>query len=94
MIFASNIGDRYNDGNSSMSLLVYPSEYVSRPRTMYFSQFPIHDHLIKTNLCSWIKSSRMRLAGRVARIGEKRNAYRIFVGKPEGKKPLGRRRRR
>jgi hypothetical protein len=41
-----------------------------------------------------IKSRRMRWAGHVARIGEKRNAYRILVGKPEGKKPLGRPRRR
>jgi hypothetical protein len=40
-----------------------------------------------------IKSRRMRLAGHVARKGEKRNAYRILVGKPEGKKPLGRPRR-
>jgi hypothetical protein len=32
----------------------------------------------------------MRWAGHVARMGKKRNAYRIFVGKPEGKKPLGR----
>jgi hypothetical protein len=36
----------------------------------------------------------MRLAGHVARIGQKRNAYRILVGKPEGKSPLGRPRRR
>jgi hypothetical protein len=33
---------------------------------------------------------RMRLAGHVAQIGEKRNAYRILVGNPEGKRPLGR----
>jgi hypothetical protein len=37
-----------------------------------------------------IKSRRMRLAGHVARIGETKNAYRILVGKPEGKRPLGR----
>jgi hypothetical protein len=37
-----------------------------------------------------IKSRRMRWAGHVARMGEKRNAYRILVGKPEGKRPLGR----
>jgi hypothetical protein len=36
----------------------------------------------------------MRWAGHVARKGEKSNAYRIFVGKPEGKRPLGRPRRR
>jgi hypothetical protein len=41
-----------------------------------------------------IKSRRMRWAGHVARMGEKRNAYRLLVGKPEGKKPLGRLRRR
>jgi hypothetical protein len=37
-----------------------------------------------------IKLRRMRWAGHVARMGEKRNAYRLFVGKPEGKRPLGR----
>jgi hypothetical protein len=41
-----------------------------------------------------IKSMRMILAGHVARIGEKRNAYRIFVGKRERKRPLGKPRRR
>jgi hypothetical protein len=35
-----------------------------------------------------IKSRRMRWVGHVARIGEKRNAYRILVGEPEGKRPL------
>jgi oligoribonuclease (3'-5' exoribonuclease) len=39
---------------------------------------------------SSIKSRRMRWAGHVARMGEKRNAYRILVGEPEGKKALGR----
>jgi hypothetical protein len=37
-----------------------------------------------------IKSRRMRWAGHVARMGEKKNAYRILVGKPQGKRPLGR----
>jgi hypothetical protein len=37
-----------------------------------------------------IKSRRMRWVGHVARMGEKRNTYRILVGKPEGKRPLGR----
>jgi hypothetical protein len=41
-----------------------------------------------------IKSRRMRWAGNVVQIGEKRNAYRIWVGKPEGKRPLGRPTRR
>jgi hypothetical protein len=38
-----------------------------------------------------IKSRRMGLAGHVARTGAKRNAYRTLVGKPEGKRLLGRR---
>jgi hypothetical protein len=37
-----------------------------------------------------IKWRRMRCAGHVARTREKRNAYRLLVGKPEGKGPLGR----
>jgi hypothetical protein len=41
-----------------------------------------------------IKSKRMRWAGHVARIGEKRNVYRLLVGKPEGKRPIGWPRRR
>jgi hypothetical protein len=41
-----------------------------------------------------IKSRRMRWAGHVARMGETRNAYRILVRKLEGKRPLGRPRRR
>jgi transcription termination factor 2 len=41
-----------------------------------------------------IKSRRMRWAGHVARMEEKRNVYRLLVGKPEGKRPLGRPRRR
>jgi hypothetical protein len=36
----------------------------------------------------------MKWAGHVARIGEKRNVYRLLVGKPEGKRPLGSPRRR
>jgi hypothetical protein len=41
-----------------------------------------------------IKSSRMRWAGHVARMGEGRNVCRVLVGKPKGKRPLGRPRRR
>jgi hypothetical protein len=46
------------------------------------------------NIIRIIKSRRIRWAGHVARMGEKRNAYRILVGKPEGKRPLGSPRRR
>jgi hypothetical protein len=46
------------------------------------------------NIIRMIKSNRMRWAGNVARMGETRNTYRILVGKPDGKRPLGRPRRR
>ena len=41
-----------------------------------------------------VKSRIMRLAGHVARMGEGRGVHRVLVGKPEGKRQLGRRRRR
>jgi len=40
-----------------------------------------------------IKSRRMKLVGHVARMGEERGVYRVLVGKPEGRRPLGRPRR-
>jgi hypothetical protein len=41
-----------------------------------------------------VKSRRMSWAGHMARMGEERKVYKVFVGKPEGKRPLGRPRRR
>jgi len=46
------------------------------------------------NIVRVIKPRRMRWAGHVARMGEGRGVYRVLVGKPEGKRPLGRPRRR
>ena len=41
------------------------------------------------NTISSLKSRRLRWAGHVARMEQSRNAYRVSVGKPEGKRPLG-----
>jgi hypothetical protein len=46
------------------------------------------------NIIRVIKSRRLRWAGHVARMGERRGAYRALVGKPEGRRALGRSRRR
>jgi len=46
------------------------------------------------NIVRVIKSRIMRWAAHVARIGEERVVYRVLVGKPEGRRPLGRPRRR
>jgi hypothetical protein len=49
----------------------------------------LHDLYASTNTIMVIKARRMHLADHVARMGETKNAYKIFVGKPEGKRPLG-----
>jgi hypothetical protein len=54
----------------------------------------LHNLYSSPNITRMTKSRRMRWAGHVARIGKTRNAYRISVGKPEGKKPLVRPRHR
>jgi len=46
------------------------------------------------NIVRVVKSRRMRWAGHVARMGEDRDVHRVLMGKPEGKRPLGRPRRR
>jgi len=46
------------------------------------------------NIVRVVKSRRMRWAGHVARMGQERGVHRVLVGKPEGKRPLGRPRRR
>jgi hypothetical protein len=53
-------------------------------------------HILYSSPCiiRRIKSRRTRWAGHVARMGEERNVYRVLMGKPERKRPLGRPRRR
>ena len=53
----------------------------------------LSDLYCSRNIFRVIKSSRKRWAGHVARMGEKRRVYRVLVGKPEGKRSLGRPRR-
>jgi hypothetical protein len=50
----------------------------------------LHNLYSLSSIIKMMKSRRMRWAKHMARIGENRNAYEIFVGKPEGKRPLGR----
>jgi hypothetical protein len=54
----------------------------------------LHSLHSSPNIVRVIKSKRMRWAGHVARMGEGRSVYRVLVGRPEGKRPLGRPRRR
>jgi hypothetical protein len=61
-------------------------------RKLYNEEF--HNLYSSPKIIRMIKSRRMRWAGHAARMGEKRNAYTILVGKPEGRRQLGRPRRR
>ena len=54
----------------------------------------LNDFYSSPNIVRVIKSRRMRWAGHVAYMGEERGAYRVLVGKPEGKRRMGRPRRR
>jgi hypothetical protein len=54
----------------------------------------LHDLYSSPNIVRVIKSRRMRWAGHVTRMGEGRGVYRVLIGRPEGKRPLGRPRRR
>jgi len=54
----------------------------------------LNDLYSSPNIVGVIKSRRMRRAGHVARMGEERGVYRVLLWKPEGRRPLGRPRRR
>jgi hypothetical protein len=54
----------------------------------------LNDLYCSPNIVRVIKWRRMRWAGHVVRMGEEKGVYRVLVGKPEGKRPLGRPRRR
>jgi hypothetical protein len=54
----------------------------------------LHNLYSSPDLIMQVNSRRMKWAGHVARMGVERKVYKILVGKPEGKRPLGRPRRR
>jgi len=68
----------------SLTVPFLSSRYVTELNDLYSS----------TNIVRVIKWRRMRWAGHVARMGVEREVYRVLVGKPEGKRPLERPRRR
>jgi hypothetical protein len=63
-------------------------------RKMSLHNDELHDLYSSPNIVRVIKSRRMRWAGHVARMGEGTGLYRVLVGRPEGKRPSGRPRRR
>jgi hypothetical protein len=67
-------------------------EVTGEWRNLYNEE--LNDLYSSPNIVRVVKSRRMRWAGHVARIGEGRGVYGVLVGKPEGKRPMGRPRRR
>jgi hypothetical protein len=63
-------------------------EVTGEWRTLHNEE--LHDLYSSPTIVRVIKSRRMRWTGHVARIGEGRGVYRVLMGKPEGKSPLGR----
>ena len=75
---------------------------LGRPRRRWVDNITMDLQEVRCGYMDWIGlanivrviKSRRRWAGHVARIGEERRVYRVLVGKPEGKRPLGRPRRK
>ena len=74
------------------SMKTQPLLYQYRPATATF--IVLSDLYSLPNIVRVVKSRRMRWAGHVARMGQGRGVHRVLVGKPEGKRQLGRPRRR
>jgi hypothetical protein len=67
-------------------------QFILSPLLLYIQE--LHDIYCSPNIVIMIKSRSIRWAGHVACMEAKRNMYRLLVGKAEGKRPLGRPRRR
>jgi hypothetical protein len=74
-----------NVGSYKSHTALYPSRSHSEE---------LHNLYSSSSIVTIIKSRSIRWAEHVARMGEKKNVYRLLVGKPEGKRPIGRPRRR
>jgi hypothetical protein len=79
----------YKSGQNLLLMLLFV-------RVFFFFSFlsSMFNQYSSPNIIRVIKSRRLRWAGHVVRMGERRGAYRALVGKPEGWRPLGRPRRR
>ena len=70
------------------------SSYLNDLTSITANDEELNDLYSLPNIVRVVKSRRMRWAGHVAHMGEDRDMHRVLVGKPEGKRPLGRPRRR
>ena len=81
--------------NRVLRIILWPKrDEVTRESGENYIMESFYDLYYSPNIVWVIKSRRMRWAGHVARMGERRAVYRVLVGNPEGKRPVGRSRRR
>jgi hypothetical protein len=73
-------------------LLLHVDEVTGEWRKLHNEE--LHNLYLSPDIIRQVKSRRMRWAGHVARMEEEKKLYKVLVGKPEGKRPLGRPRRR
>jgi len=76
----------------SLCALIFGAVKLRNWRSLHNDE--LNDLYSSSNIVRVIKSRRMRWGGYMARMGEERGLYRVLVGKAEGKRPLGRHRRR
>ena len=70
--------------------ILYINILIFNSGILYLNNEELNDLYSSPNIVRVIKSGRMRWAGHVARRGEERGVYRVLVGKPEERRPLGR----
>jgi len=80
--------------NRGLRTLFGPKRVEARGKWRKLHNEELNDLYFLPNIVRVIKSRRMKWVGHVARMMEERGVYRILVGKPEGKRPLGRTGRR
>jgi hypothetical protein len=80
--------------NKVLRRIFRPKSDEVRERWRKLHNEELHDLYSSPSIFRIIMSRRMRWAGHATQMGEKRNVYRLLVGKPEGKRALGRTRRR
>jgi hypothetical protein len=77
-----------------MRRILEPKRYEVKGELRKLHNEELHAVYSSPNISRVIKSRRMKLAVYVARMGEERGVYTVLVGKPEGKRPMGKPRRR
>ena len=86
--YTSRANNLYNSSNSKLICVPRSDEVTEEWRRLHNEE--LNDLYPSPNIVRVIKSKRMRWAEHVARMGEERGVYRVLVGRPEGRRPLGR----